>query len=158
MFIFSIKLSRPKIIAFSLIGALVFSIVVFGYTTTRNLSEKKVKSTPTTLVASTNEQKIAYLKSFGWEVDPTPCEIIEVIIPTEFNDIYTNYNNIQKKQGFDLEKLKGKRAKRWTYQVTNYPKPIDNVRANIIEYNSKIIGGDICSYEPDGFIHGFSLK
>ena len=54
--------------------------------------------------------------------------------------------------------FRGKTVKRWTYDVTNYPDNRPNVKANILVYDNKIIGGDICSLELDGFMHGFQLS
>ncbi len=79
----------------------------------------------------------------------------DVMIPTEFNDVYTQYNEMQKQQGFNLEAYRGECAKRIAYEVTNYPGQEENVRANVLVYDGKVIGGDICSIESDGFIQGF---
>ena len=79
-------------------------------------------------------------------------------IPKEFDDVFTNYNAIQKTQGCNLEKYAGKRCKRYTYVVTNYPGQTDNVRANILVYKDKVIGGDVCSLELGGFMHGFVIS
>ena len=46
------------------------------------------------------------LQSFGWEVEPQASETREVMIPAEFNDVYTTYNEMQKAQGFDLKALR----------------------------------------------------
>lgn len=156
MIIFSLKLSKTKIFMYGICLFALIAVATFAIFSMNKYNNGN--NVETTLVVSTNEQKIAYLKSFGWEVKENPTEIIEIVIPKEFNEIYQNYNNLQKKQGFNLEPYKGKKAKRWTYEVTNYPKSTENVRANIIEYNSKIIGGDVCSYEPNGFMHGFEVK
>ncbi len=103
----------------------------------------------------TNEQRVAFLKGFGWEVEPEAAEILEVVIPKETDEVYENYNQIQLAQGCDLEKYAGKRCKRYSYIVTNYPGHTENIRANILTYQGKVIGGDICSIELDGFMHGF---
>ncbi|MGI5967365.1 MULTISPECIES: DUF4830 domain-containing protein [Anaerotruncus] len=104
----------------------------------------------------TNEQRITFLESFGWQVEPEEEEILEVKIPKELDEVYEKYNEIQKSQGCDLTKYGGKRCKRYTYIVLNYPDQPENVRANIVTYNGKIIGGDVCSVELDGFMHGFA--
>ena len=58
----------------------------------------------------------------------------------------------------DLSKLKGKKVKRWTYEVTNYPKQTEGVRANLLVLDGKVVGGDICSNDAaNGFMHGFAL-
>ena len=44
---------------------------------------------------------------------------------------------------------------RYTYEVTNYPDAQGTVYANILIYRNKVIGGDVCSADVTGFIHGF---
>jgi hypothetical protein len=84
----------------------------------------------------------------------------EVIIPDKGDDTYNAYNEIQKSQGFDLNNFAGKRAKCWTYVVNNYDgyENQDCIHANILVYDGKVIGGDICSVRLDGFMHGFNQK
>ena len=99
---------------------------------------------------------MAYLASYGWEVEEEAEAIEEIVIPEEFSEVFQKYNEIQKEQGFDLEKQKGQRVKRYTYVVTNYPEEPDYVRANLFIYKNKVVGGDICSLRVDGgFLHGF---
>ena len=107
------------------------------------------------LLAETEEQRAQFLAQYGWEIAAEPSEICEVIIPAEFNEVYQTYNAIQKQQEMDLSRYKGKRVKRWTYQVTNYPDHPENVFANLLISNGKVIGGDISSSELGGFMHGF---
>jgi len=103
---------------------------------------------------STNEKRVKFLNSFGWQVESNPIEVVEVNIPQTFNAVYNNYNAIQKKQGFDLSGYKGKRVKRWTYKITNYAGVIDEVRANLLIYDDKVIGGDVSTVALNGFMHG----
>lgn len=105
--------------------------------------------------AKTNEQRVEFLTSFEWEIEQEADEIVDVKIPEEFDDVYENYNALQKRQGCDLKKYAGKRCKRYTYIVTNYPGKPENIRANLLVVNGKLVGGDICSIELEGFIHGF---
>ncbi len=57
-----------------------------------------------------------------------------------------------------MTKYAGKRCKRYSYSVLNYPEEPEDVRANILVYNGKIIGGDVCSLKLDGFMHGFAME
>lgn len=114
----------------------------------------KVDKTP----AKTVEQRVAFLESFGWQVEAQEDEIMEVVIPKQFDEVYEKYNDIQKTQGCDLTRYAGKRCKRYTYVVNNYPEHPENIRANILVYNGKIIGGDICSLDLDGFMQGFTME
>lgn len=110
------------------------------------------------IAAKTNEQRVEFIASFGWEAATEPIEVMEVIIPKEFDDTYKEYNSIQKMQGCDLSSYAGKRCKRYSYEVTNYPGQIENVRINLLVYNNKIVGGDVCSMEASGFMHGFTME
>ncbi len=103
----------------------------------------------------TNEDRIEFLKQFGWEVNPEAKESAEVTIPAEFDKIFTGYNEIQRRQGLDLSKYKKKNVMRYTYEVTNYEGATGTVYANILVYRNRVVGGDICSADVTGFIHGF---
>ncbi len=105
--------------------------------------------------AKTDEERIQFLQSFGWEVEPKPAEVMELTIPEEFDGVYEEYNEMQRRQGMDLSKYKGKRVKRWTYEITNYPEE-PQVVANLLVYEDTIIGGDVCTVRLDGFMHGFA--
>lgn len=106
-----------------------------------------------------NDARIAYLATYGWQVEPEPESIEEVVIPQEFSDVFEKYNAIQLEQGFDLEKQKGQRVKRYTYIVTNYPDEPDYVRANLFVCKGKVVAGDICSLRvQDGFLHGLEKE
>lgn len=102
--------------------------------------------------------QVQFLQSYGWEVSEQPCEMVQVVIPETFGDVYENYNEIQKQQGFDLSRFRGKQVSRCSYEVLNYPGQKEYIRANLLIYNHEVIGGDICSiYAENGFMHGFSL-
>ena len=109
-------------------------------------------------VVSSDSQRAQFLSSFGWEFDSSYTKK-EVTIPKEFNDVYSEYNKIQKAQGCDLEKYCGKTVELYTYRITNYPqKENDYIYANILVYNGNVIGGDVCSTAKDGFMHGFKIQ
>lgn len=105
-----------------------------------------------------NEDRVEFLTQFGWEVEDEPLETVEVVIPSEFDTVFAGYNEIQKAQGMDLGKYKKKTVTRYTYEVTNYPGYSGTVHANVIVYRNRVIGGDICTADIDGFIHGFEKK
>ncbi len=101
-----------------------------------------------------------FLSQFGWVVDAGSVESAQVTIPAEFDKIFSGYNEMQKAQGLDLSKYKKKEVTRYTFRVTNYKddngQPYDGVvYANVLVYRQRVIGGDICSANVSGFIHGF---
>lgn len=115
---------------------------------TAGSAEEETAETVSTL-ALTDEERIAYLRTCGWEVDAGSCTVREVIIPSDFDETYQSYADLQARQGFELEKYKGKRVKQITYTVTNYPDSQD-VIAELLVYRGNIIAGDIYSMKTDG--------
>lgn len=100
----------------------------------------------------TVDKQVSLLKALGWEIDEKPINKKEVQIPKEFDEVYKEYNEIQKKQGLDLEKYKGKRAMLYVYNVKNEESGTQNVTANIVIYGKKLIAADICVPEENGLI------
>ena len=79
------------------------------------------RSADTAIRAGTNEERIAYLRSLGWEVEPTPILEQEITMPKDFPDVLKQYNELQRQQGFDLEEYAGKKLTLYTYRITNHP-------------------------------------
>ena len=98
---------------------------------------------------------VEFLAQFGWEVTAEPVECKTVTIPAEFDKVFAAYNEIQKEQGLNLNKFKGKDVTRYTFCVTNYPDYEGTVYANVLVYRNRVIGGDVCSADATGFVHGF---
>ncbi len=96
--------------------------------------------------AESNEQRIAFLSALNITVDTENVEMCEIQIPMEFNDVYTNYNELQKEIGSDLSLYRGALCTRYTYMVDESI----GLAVNIIVYQGKIIGGDICTTALSG--------
>ena len=99
----------------------------------------------------TEQERMAFLSANGWEAEETPLAATEVTIPATFDETYEQYNALQQSQGFDLQKLAGKKAMEYTYHVTNYPDNPD-VAAHLLVYQDKIVGADLSAMEQGGFI------
>jgi len=107
-----------------------------------------------------SDDAAGFLGQFGWVVDAGSAESVTVTIPAEFDKIFAGYNELQKSQGLDLSKYKKKEVIRYTFKVTNYGEFEGKVYqmpvyANVLVYRNRVIGGDICSADVSGFIHGF---
>ena len=98
---------------------------------------------------------VDFLSQFGWTVNGATAESAEVTIPAEFDKVFASYNEIQRAQGLDLAKYKKKDLMRYTFEVTNYEGYEGKVYANVLVYRNKVVGGDICSADVSGFVHGF---
>lgn len=156
MFVFSMKTSKKKLLSYIFLF-LIFIIGLVVFLARCSADSQVGAKVQKELLAQTNEQRIEYLKTFGWEVSAEAIEVRAVAIPQTFSDVYINYNKMQKEQGFDLTDYKGKLCSRYCYEIKNYPSEQKGIRANLLVYEGKIIGGDVCSLELSGFMHGFSL-
>ncbi len=159
MFVYTLRANTLKF--FSIVGiALIalISLIVFvpryEITTTGTILAEKEKIQFDKI--RSNEDRIAFLAQYGWETADTPSEEVTLTIPTEFDKIMKTYNELQKQQGLDLSRYKGKSVTRYTYEITNYPSAKGKVLANMVVYKNRVIGGDICSTDVNGFIHGFA--
>ena len=106
---------------------------------------------------SGNDGRVAFLKSFGWEVVSSPKESGQVLIPQESNTVFDRYNALQKCQGYDLSKFAGKKVMRYVYTVKNYPGATEPVYATLLIYKNKVIGGDITDTAPGGKVKTFEM-
>ena len=156
MFIVSVKSSSIKaaVLSVMLVVCAVFGVYAAGRSVKASVSSAK---SGISYSASDAAERIAFLAQFGWEIVPEPVEVREIVIPAEFDAAYEKYNELQREHGLDLSEYSAKRAKRWTYEIKNYPgyEASGLVQANIFVLDGKVIGGDICSLEKDGFMHGF---
>lgn len=166
MFVYSIKATTLKYVGIMAFCALAVTATVFMIPPSEadvmsdeaymaQLSALPERSAGDFKNVETNEDRVSFLKSYGWEVAPEAVEIVEVTIPSEFDKVYQQYNELQKGEGLDLKKYRGKSVKRYTYTVENYDSET-TVFANVIVYKNKVIGGDVSSADPNGFIHGFT--
>ena len=105
----------------------------------------------------TNEDRVAFLEGYGWQVAEEPLAVEELLIPEEMDESYDSYLSLQAGQGFDLEQCAGKRVKRYTYEITNYPTGEAGVQANLMLFRNRVIGGEVLSPQMDGFLHGLAM-
>ena len=107
--------------------------------------------------AETNEQRVAFLSSFGWEVEPSPVRTQELRVPTGENAVFSRYNELQKYQGYDLTQYAGKTVKRYIYKITNYPGSDEGWYATVLVSGSRVVGGDVASAKKGGIMHSLKM-
>ena len=152
MFVMTAKLSKTKLFAAGLILLAAIILVVVFVTAGGGETGENIP------VGETNDDRVAYLASFGWSVNAQPKQTQQVKIPDSAdNKVFARYNELQLSQGFDLTKYAGKEATRYVYEILNYPEAEEPVYASILVYDGKIIGGDITDSSPNGLIHGFQM-
>ncbi|HHU05160.1 MAG TPA: DUF4830 domain-containing protein [Clostridiales bacterium] len=157
MFIFTAKFNRKRAIAIIIALAIILCaiILVEGYIDRGKKTKPAAKAVTATGI-KTNADRVNYLKSFGWEVNETPVDEQEIVIPREFTGVYADYLKLQETQGFDLKNYGGVEAKRYTYEVLNYPTGEKGIVADIIVYRNTVIAGDVQSTALNGFMHGLN--
>lgn len=148
MFIKTFKLKKnallPAVIAAA--AAIIAAVIL--------LVGKGKKADIYTLKSEADRQ--AFISQMGWDTDKEYTECKVVLIPEEWNDVYKKYNELQKEQGFDLSKYKGKTVEIYTYPVHNYKGFEDSgdVFINLYICDGVLVGGDVCCTRLDGFMQG----
>jgi len=156
MFVYSVRASSIRFFGIVTVSVLALITLVALIPTYEPVAAAALSESISYDKIKTNEDRIGFLSQFGWQVSSEPEEETTVTIPAEFDKVFLGYNELQKRQGLNLSKYKRKEVTRYTYTVTNYPGYDGKVYANILVYRNKVIGGDICSADVNGFIHGFS--
>lgn len=137
MFVFSMKLSKllKRALLCIVFFVAVFYVCNFAYSLVVP-ENKKDNVDVSTDIKQNNDDKLKFLKEKNIDVNDEPIQVIEVMVPNDMNDEYKEYNEIQKKQGFDLSKYKGKKLKQWTYSIKNDK----NSFVTILQDKDKIVG------------------
>ena len=155
MLILTAKMPRRKIFRGALLAtALCCALALFLTVDCGGASPASAPARPDPKGIKNGEDRVAYLEEWGWQVKPEPLSVQELLIPGEMDDSYQEYLAMQTQQGFDLAKYAGKRVKRYTYQVTNYPTGEEGVEADLLICRNTVVGGEILSPRLDGFLHG----
>ena len=159
MLIVTAKVPRRKLALWALAAAALCCCALFVHVTPLHTAPATETAAPVRVKGiKTNEDRLNFLSQFGWTAEPTPVEEVAVTIPKEFDKVFIGYNELQKQQGLDLAKYKNKDVTRYTYRITNYPDYEGTVYANILVYRGKVVGGDLCSADVNGFVSGFDGK
>lgn len=156
MFIVTAKIPRRKL-AVSVAAAALLCCCAVAFTLSPPAVQTAGSSPPSPKGIRSNGDRVEYLREYGWEVAEEPLATQELFIPEEMDESYDEYLALQTAQGFDLEKYAGKRVKRYTYEVLNHPSGEAGVQANLLLYRNTVVGGEVLSPQPDGFLHGLSM-
>ena len=155
MFIKTYRINKIKLAAMLILSAVLVAMLILFIPSYPAVSVSASDGTKVYTGVKTNEDRIEFLGHFGWQVEGEPRETVNVTVPEVFDSIFIGYNELQQAQGLDLARYKKKTVTRYTYTVTNYPDYDGEVVATLLVYRGRVIGGDLCSTDPEGFIHGF---
>ena len=158
MFVWSIRASTLKFFMAVAASAMILCLLVVmipAPASTAIAPSDEITSGEVEFRAEDKDDRVRFLQGYGWAVDSGSEIENEVTLPMEFDRVFAGYNEIQRAQGMDLAPYKGKDVMSYTYTVTNYEDYDGKVFANVLVYKGRVIGGDICSADTSGFIHGF---
>lgn len=152
MFVMTTRVNKKKIAM--ILGAVVALIVIIGMA----IGSGKSQPTGSDVSVNTNDDRVQFLASYGWEVVTSPAETSQVRIPANTSEVFERYNTLQKTMGYDLSEFAGKTVMRYVYTVKNFPGATEPVYATILISNNRVIGGDITDTAPTGKIQGFEKQ
>ena len=150
MLVMTAKVDKKKIAM--ILAAII--VLIAGIVLLAGGGDSQSTAAPT---VSGNDARVAFLKSFGWDVAASPKESSQVKIPSEPSEVFDRYNALQKSQGYDLSTYAGKNVMRYVYQINNYPGATAPVYATLLVHKNQIIGGDITDTTAGGKIRGFKM-
>lgn len=154
MFIYTVKASSLKFFALLLASVAVLAALIAVIPEYDEVGDAALASVDYADV-KTNEDRINFISGFGYEVEKDTYITENVTIPESFDSAYAKYNDIQRSQGLNLKKYKGKNATRYSYYVKNYDGYDGKVLITLLVYKDRVIGGDVTGIDGEGFVHGF---
>lgn len=150
MMVMTAKVDMKKVmLALAAVAALVLALILLlgGGETTQTAAP----------AANSNDGRVEFLKSFGWDVTTSPVQSSQVKIPEQPDEVFNRYNALQKSQSYDLSQYAGKKVMRYVYKINNYPGATDPVYATLLVYKNEIIGGDVTNTSAKGKIQSFKM-
>lgn len=156
MFIYSVRASGLKyfLLIVLTLAVLVGSIIISESEATAVFAGEEIDLSG----VGKHEGRVEFIKQFGYEIGEAPVSEKEFNLPTVLDRVGIDYNEIQRRQGLDLTKYGGKKVTRYTYEVKNYEGYEGKVLANVIVYRDRVIGCDISSEDPSGFVKPLMVK
>jgi len=150
MFICSVRASTVKFFA---VLAVTFAVLL-GLILSGNTAFAEVGSNASVNLSDikTEDDRVAFIEQFGLKVKGASVESKSFVMPDSFDRVLAGYNEIQKKQGLDLSKYAKKKVTRYTYEIDGYEDYDGAVMVNLLVYRNRIIGCDVSSADPEGFV------
>ena len=157
MMILTAKVSKGKLVAalLLLVAVVVLAVVLLHRPSAAGAESSASPGTPAEV--RTNDDRVAFLASYGWEVTAEPVKTQEVRIPSDPSEVFDRYNRLQISQGYDLSTYAGETVRRYVYEITNYPDAEGSFYATLLVRDGSVIGGDVSSQTKGGVMHGFRM-
>ena len=158
MFIWTAKLRRGRLVAgVAAIVVLCGAVALVGGVLSARGVDAVSPAPASPKGIKTNEDRIAYLESYGWQVEPEPVKTQQVIVPADPSEVFLRYNELQISQGYDLLQYSGKELTRYVYRITNYPDESGVYYATLLVKDGQVVGADVASSAKTGVMHGLKM-
>ena len=148
---FVITVNRKKITKIALVAVCAVAVGAVGIGA-KSFFEKDsaaaaaVKKTKLT----TTQDMVDYIAEKGFTADMQTAQVAEVQIPKKFDDSFTAFNEkIKQNDGLSLEKYKGDKVNKWTFDIIGYSEDDTKAAAVLLIRKEKLIGAYILE-KPDG--------
>ncbi len=152
MFVYTVKASSIKFFCAILFSAAVLVGIVAVVPVIDSAGEVAVAALDYKGIATVQEQ-LDFLDELGYKVTSVPIYSDEVIIPEVFDSVYEKYNELQKSQGLNLEKYRGKTVMRYTYSEGADE---DARYVTLLIYKNRIIGCDVTTLGKNGKVEALT--
>lgn len=143
-----LKLTKTQVLVFAAVTGLVAVICVACMVK----GQSKTAYTATcdevgeySLCAEGVAEECEFAKQLGLNVDSENRQSVQIVIPSDFNEVYLEYNELQKKIGLDLRGYKGK-----TVDMVTYPLENCDEKLVLLVCKGAVIGGHITNGEYGG--------
>ena len=139
------KITKIALIAVCIVATGAVGIGVRGFLHKNSATAATTKRTK----ISTTQEMVDYIAQKGFTADMQTAQVTEVQIPQKFDDSFTAFNEkIKKNDGLSLEKYKGEKVNKWTFDILDYDDDTKAVAVLLIR-KEKLVGAYILE-KPDG--------
>ncbi|MBE6635349.1 MAG: DUF4830 domain-containing protein [Ruminococcaceae bacterium] len=149
MFIYSVRASSLKFFA---VLVLTVALLVGVWLTQDDVLAASSDGVVDFSGINTEEDRKSFIEGFGIKLSEEKEESESFVMPESFDRVMMGYNEIQKSQGLDLSKYARKKITRYTYKVAEYQGYDGDVVVNLFVFRDRIVGCDISSSDPNGFV------
>ncbi|MBE6895078.1 MAG: DUF4830 domain-containing protein [Ruminococcaceae bacterium] len=107
-------------------------------------------ATPKKAKMTTTQDMVDYIAQKGFTADMQTAQVAEVQIPKKFDDSFNAFNEkIKQNDGLSLEKYKGDKVNKWTFEIIGYDESDTKAVAVLLIRKEKLVGAYILE-KPDG--------
>jgi len=112
--------------------------------------DSETAATPRKTKLTTTQDMVDYIAQKGFTADMQTAQVTEVQIPKKFDDSFNAFNEkIKQNDGLSLEKYKGDKVNKWTFEIIGYDESDIKAVAVLLIRKEKLVGAYILE-KPDG--------